>query len=478
MGWLNQLIAPKQVLHTVFDPAGGTLNALSGNMDQSQQHQLTDPLDLQSQRNVPQRVGNFLNAEGWMPIDSVNFYAKVIDGEIPFNEAFGEHNALHANATMNINDKNVLARNPDATAALIFSAAAAGGAAAGGGAAGGEGAAGGAAGAAGGAAVGGEVLPAGFLSGIGEAAGTGAANTGLGGLAGAGGVAGSSAAVTSVGGLGALGAAGGALGTGSLTAQDLALTPSSGSAIPAEVGGGGAGLGNQSLMTTPSDGGLFGSGISGKDVMQGASALYGAYTAKQAADAQEKAAKEANALTAGTAAQNRADMLPWLNAGKYGLEQIQSGLQPGGRFSKDFGMADFQQDPGYSFRMAEGLKALDRQAAARGGLISGAALKASQRYGQDAASQEYQNAFNRYQINRTAQLAPLQSLAGQGQTTSSQLGTFGQNNAMLQNENLANQANARASGYVGVANALTSGLGSYLNYQQNAENANQSKYGK
>ena len=72
------------------------------------------------------------------------------------------------------------------------------------------------------------------------------------------------------------------------------------------------------------------------------------------------------------------------------------------------------QDPGYGFRMKEGLKAVDAQAAARGGLISGAALKASQRFGQDMASQEYQNAFNRYQTSRQNTLAPYQSLQGTG----------------------------------------------------------------
>ena len=59
-----------------------------------------------------------------------------------------------------------------------------------------------------------------------------------------------------------------------------------------------------------------------------------------------------------------------------------------GKYARDFSMADFQADPGYAFRLSEGQKALERQAAARGGLISGAALKAAQRYGQDAASQD------------------------------------------------------------------------------------------
>ena len=65
---------------------------------------------------------------------------------------------------------------------------------------------------------------------------------------------------------------------------------------------------------------------------------------------------------------------------------------------------------------------MERGAAARGGLQSGAALKAAQRYGQEYASGEYQNAFNRYQAERQARLGPLQSLAGVGQTTAQALG--------------------------------------------------------
>jgi hypothetical protein len=52
-----------------------------------------------------------------------------------------------------------------------------------------------------------------------------------------------------------------------------------------------------------------------------------------------------------------------------------------------FGMAQFQQDPGYAFRMSEGMKALERGAASRGNLMSGATMKGLQRYGQDLASQ-------------------------------------------------------------------------------------------
>ena len=115
-----------------------------------------------------------------------------------------------------------------------------------------------------------------------------------------------------------------------------------------------------------------------------------------------------------------------------------------------FGMQQFQQDPGYGFRLKEGQQALDRQAAARGGLISGGALKAAQRYGQDMGSQEYTNAFNRYQTERAARLQPLQSLTGFGQTTANTLGTAGSNmagnvGAAYMNQGV-NQGNALLAG--------------------------------
>jgi hypothetical protein len=110
--------------------------------------------------------------------------------------------------------------------------------------------------------------------------------------------------------------------------------------------------------------------------------------------------------------------------------------------------------------------------AARGGLISGTALKAATGYGQEMGSQEYTNAFNRYQTERAALLNPLQSLAGVGQTTASNLGSAGQSYGAGASEAYMGGANARASGYVGGANALTSGLGSYLNYSQGQDYLN------
>jgi len=132
-----------------------------------------------------------------------------------------------------------------------------------------------------------------------------------------------------------------------------------------------------------------------------------------------------------------------------------------------FSMQQFPQDPGYAFRMREGLKALDRTAAARGGLLGGNQLRGITQFGQDLASQEYTNAFNRYQAERAAKLNPLQSLVGMGQTNAAtmaqQTGQFGQNMA----ENALMRGNMKASQYAGLANAATSGISGYLNAQQN-----------
>ena len=78
-------------------------------------------------------------------------------------------------------------------------------------------------------------------------------------------------------------------------------------------------------------------------------------------------------------------------------------------------------------------------------MLSGATMKGIQRYGQDMASQEYMNAFNRYQAGRQARLNPLQSLAGVGQTTANALAAGGQAFANTVNQltlgNAADRAN-------------------------------------
>jgi hypothetical protein len=157
---------------------------------------------------------------------------------------------------------------------------------------------------------------------------------------------------------------------------------------------------------------------------------------------------------------------------------------------------NFQEDPGYGFRFSEGMKGLNATAAARGGLISGNALRAATAFGQDMGSQEYQNAFTRYLQNNAQNLQTYNTNMGLDQylTNTGQASANNQSNAIgVYGTNTANNlvgvgnanagavtgaaaanaagaigaANAGAAGGVGVANALTSGLGTYLNYNQN-----------
>ena len=134
-----------------------------------------------------------------------------------------------------------------------------------------------------------------------------------------------------------------------------------------------------------------------------------------------------------------------------------------GNLLRDFGAGDFQADPGYAFRMSEGLKGLDRQAAMRGGLISGAALKAAQGYGQNLASQEYQNAYDRYNTNRANRYTMLtgQQAVGQKATNAQQMaaGDYATNAG----NSILNAGNARATGYMGQANAWGGALNSLAN---------------
>lgn len=151
--------------------------------------------------------------------------------------------------------------------------------------------------------------------------------------------------------------------------------------------------------------------------------------AQQAASATQAATDRATALQREMWLAQQEQQKPWLQAGTGAVNRLAAGLAQGGEFATPFTQTNWQQDPGYAFRLSEGQKALERSAAARAGLQSGSALKAAARYGQDMGSQEYQNAFNRSYTERQQMLSPLQSLAGVGQTAAGSLGAAGQNYA-------------------------------------------------
>lgn len=139
-----------------------------------------------------------------------------------------------------------------------------------------------------------------------------------------------------------------------------------------------------------------------------------------------------------------------------------------GSLLKNFGLDDFEKDPGYEFRMGEGMRAVEGSAAARGGLLSGAAQKAIQKYGQDYASNEFSNAWQRDSANKTNTYNRLAGIVNTGQGATNQIsnaaGQYGQNTA----SNNAALGNAQAAGAIAQGNAITNGIGQGMNmYQQN-----------
>lgn len=137
-------------------------------------------------------------------------------------------------------------------------------------------------------------------------------------------------------------------------------------------------------------------------------------------------------------------------------------------------------DPGYLARLKLGTEAIQNSAASRGGLLSGNTATALNQFGQDYASNEYGNVYNRAMTNyltRYNQFKQNQAdifnryadIAGLGQTSASTLSNAGLNtgqgiaNTLLTSgaqigQQINNAGAARASGYIGSANAIGGGL--------------------
>ena len=225
--------------------------------------------------------------------------------------------------------------------------------------------------------------------------------------------------------------------------------------------------------------------ILGAGILGAGSSLFGSNAAanaqqaaaQQSADAQRYAADQSIAAQKEMYQQGRTDLQPYREGGVTAQNQLMQMLGIGGdttaanygKYAKDFGMSDFTTDPGYQFRLDQGMKALNASAAAKGMGVSGANIKGALGYGTDMGNQYYQQAFNNYQTNRNNQLAPLQSLYAGGQAaaagSAAQAGALGQNLGQTYTnlgQGLGQAAvaggNAQASGYLNSANAVTNAL--------------------
>jgi len=138
--------------------------------------------------------------------------------------------------------------------------------------------------------------------------------------------------------------------------------------------------------------------------------------------------------------------------------QLESALgpmqQPSSNLSQLQAFDAFRNTPGYQFGLDQGKRAVESSAAARGGLNSGATLKALTKFGNDYADQQ---GFTPY-MNRLA------GLFGGAQTAAGQMGSYGTNFANNYGQNLQSAAQARANSTYASNQAWNNGLNSAASF--------------
>ena len=158
----------------------------------------------------------------------------------------------------------------------------------------------------------------------------------------------------------------------------------------------------------------------------------------EALAAQRAAAGQANQLQSQMYSQARGDLDPYAKAGTTSLSSLADGSF----------MNNWQQDPGYQFRMQEGMKAINNASAARGMSNSGATMKALANYGQNQASNEYNNVYNR-------NYGRLSDLASNGQNAATNQAGYSQNYANAVGNNIIGVGNAQAANSQAASNRMS-----------------------
>lgn len=191
------------------------------------------------------------------------------------------------------------------------------------------------------------------------------------------------------------------------------------------------------------------------------SAAVGANASGKASKAQQAAAARGQQLAGDTYQNIRHDWAPYAGAGTAGLNMLMQGIGNGrdGDLTRRFGMSDFEKDPGYDFRMQEGARGVESGAAARGGLLSGAAAKALTRYSQGFASNEYQNAYNRYNTDQGNRYNRLMGLTGIGQNATGNMTAAGSRYGDQMVGLNSDSGNAQSAGIIGQGNAMQGMIG-------------------
>lgn len=193
--------------------------------------------------------------------------------------------------------------------------------------------------------------------------------------------------------------------------------------------------------------------------------------AQTQANAQLQAQQEADTTQMNMFNTEQGELQPYLNTGNQALSSLNTALAPGGSLTQNFSLSNLQTDPGYLFDLQQGNQAVQRSAAANGTLNSGGTLKAISNYTTGLASNEINNAYNRYTTDQNNQFNRLSAMASLGSNAAATLTGAAQNTGnQIANTQLATTVgagNANAAGTVGSSNAISQAItGAANNYSQ------------
>lgn len=182
--------------------------------------------------------------------------------------------------------------------------------------------------------------------------------------------------------------------------------------------------------------------------------------------AQTRAVEKANEIHERIYNDSVARLQPYQERGQQAFSKLSDLANVNQRFSNvdsplrnhngQFSMEDFKSDPGYNFRLREGQKGIERSAAARGATHSGSSLKALAKYSQGLASQEYSNAYNRFNQDYSNAYTRFNSEGDRGFNRLNAIANYGQNaNSSLSNQGM-NYATSVGGNHMGVGNSIAS----------------------
>jgi hypothetical protein len=139
-----------------------------------------------------------------------------------------------------------------------------------------------------------------------------------------------------------------------------------------------------------------------------------------------------------------------------------------GSLLKPFTGESLATDPGYQFGVHQGEESITNNRAALGSLLSGATLTDLTKFGNDYGGTKFNEGFSRNQADKQLAFNMLSGVSGTGQATANSIANQGNAYGAAAGGLITDSGNARASGYIGGANALNSMIGSSVNQYNSA----------